>query len=138
MNVEGIRDILDAVRKFRQLFPSLTWSELAEIFKLAQRLYPFPDLADEAGCRMWCRNACIVAAEVADLTDIGWDDNVVAAVAKIPEDDQLWALAWAAKEWIVSANDVADPGHAQRLGDSIGVNPEMMADIIEETINFFD
>ena len=135
---DRIRALLAMVAKLRELFPTLSLADLIAIVQAAAKLLPLPDLADEAGCRAWCRSACGVLAQVADLTTTTLDDSAVAVAVKIVEDDTLWGLAWAVVDWVSKPqpSTVAARESAKELGDKTGIDPFTIIAIIQAVVSF--
>lgn len=136
-----IAELREIAAKLWELFPDLSLADLFEIVQAGKKLLPLPDLADEAGCRAWCRSACGVLAQVADLTTTTLDDSAVAVVVNVVEDDTLWGLAWDVIGWVTREEAEGGPTRlkpmsAAFLGEKVGIDPFTIIAIIQAVVSF--
>jgi len=128
MAFERIKQLLALLAKLRELFPKLSLEQIFAIVAAAGKLLPLPDLADEAGCRQWCRTLAGVLAQVAEITPWEGDDAAIAALTQVINDDGLWAMAWQLKGWLIGKDPAlvsADPEVvllAQQLGGRLNID----------------
>lgn len=70
-----------------------------EFLKLALRFFgvvwPLPDLANSDECRMWLRGVLGLADELAELTTTEMDDEAVAVLLELINDDETWSMIYA-------------------------------------------
>lgn len=139
---DRIRELLALLAKLRELFPAISLADIIAIFSAAGKLLPLPDLADEAGCRQWCRTLVGVLKQVAELTTTTIDDSVVATVAKVVEDDSLWGLLWDLVSWITARSTTGEEGittsKARVLADKLGIDWGKLAALIQAIIDFIN
>jgi len=137
---DRIRAILEMLDRLREKFPKLSLADLIAIATAAGKLLPLPDLADEAGCRQWCRMAVAVMDEVSQLTTVTIDDQVVDALLNIVESDDLWGLVWRIVEWVVPDNEGlvtgTHPPVLGELGERLGIDWTKLAVLIQAIIDF--
>jgi len=138
---DRIRELLALIAKLRDLFPAISLEDIIAIFSALAKLLPLPDLADEAGCRQWCRALVGVLNQIADLTTTTLDDSAVAVIGNVVEDDTLWGLLWDLVSWLTSgavADDAVTEAKARALGEKVGIDPFTIIAIIQAVIQFIN
>jgi hypothetical protein len=133
---DRFRALLDLLAQVREWFPTITLSDILEIASAARRLLPLPDLADEAGCRTWCKYLVATLNEVDDLTSVTWDDAITAQIEEAIEDDAIWASLWSLVEWTVSGKVGAPPSAA--LAAKWNLDFEKLAALIQAIVDFIN